>query len=194
MEAADRSAEEDPPRTAGLGLRDEAGGAGGCRSLRGCPGEQAVAPAEWTWEPRCCLLAPMPATLRTARITLPRPVSSAGGGPPSSELGGGEWEGFSPEPNCLGNFITVLGERPAACSPQGKGRGGRAGGSRRGGSREEGKARPEVARDGGQPRGRRGGLADEFHIRFAGKIPGWESRQEKPEDSVGGRQLEAHHS
>lgn len=101
------------------------GQAGGAAAA--CVGGRASrrrAAAGWTWKPRCCPLAPMPATPRMARITLPRPVSSAGGESSLLCAGGGKWEGFTSEPKCSGNFITVLGDCSLLCL-EGKGRRGR---------------------------------------------------------------------
>lgn len=114
------AAEEDPLSDCGARALEAAA------ACVGGPGNGRPAPAGWTWKPRCSLPAPMPATPRTARRTSPRPVS--GVGRESSLLcdGGGKWEGFTSEPNCLGNFIAVL--RDEICSLlclEGKGRRGR---------------------------------------------------------------------
>lgn len=104
------------------------------------PGSRRPAPAEWTCTPCCCPLAPMPATLPMAPTTSPLPVSGVGGESFPCWAGGGKWGGFAPDPNCLGNFIAVLGDK--LCSwlcLEGKEREvDRGGQSRRGRSRGEG--------------------------------------------------------
>lgn len=107
-----RAARGRPPfRTAGLREPGLGTRTGACGSLRGRTSELApAAPAGWTWKPRCCPPAPMPATPRRARITSPRPVRRAGGR--ASLLcaaEGGKREGFTSELNCLRNFMPVLG-------------------------------------------------------------------------------------
>lgn len=69
----------------------------------------------WTWQPLSCPSAPMPATPATppmARTTSPLAVSEVSG-EPSFLLwgGGGKQGGYTPEPNCSGNFITVHGDQ-----------------------------------------------------------------------------------
>lgn len=60
--------------------------------------------------------------------------------------GGGKWEGFTSQPNCLGNFITVLGEEICSLLAQ-RGRGEGVGQAGAGGAGA--KAHSKVTRDGG---------------------------------------------
>lgn len=93
--------------------------------------------------------------------------------------GEGKGGGITPEPNCLGNFQGFISGSAGCLARRGRGEGGGAGKGRRSWS----KGTFRSGKDGGQ---RRRGLAAEFQICSAGKIPGWESQQEMLEDSLWG--------
>lgn len=156
--------QEDPLPDCGARAPGRAGGAAAA-----CVGGRASrrrAAAGWTWEPRCCPLAPIPATPRMAPITSPRPVSSAGGEsslPCAGGVGNGKVSPLSqtaPE-----TLLQFLGRRPAVRFV-GRGRqGGGAGRGSWGGGREEGKGAFRSGR-GWWPAGDgdRGRLTQEFQM------------------------------
>jgi len=80
---------------------------------RSTPGSRRPAPAAWICKPRCCPLAPMPATSPMARIISHCRVSWS---PPSSGMGVENGKVSPPKPNCQGNFILqFLVIRSAVC-------------------------------------------------------------------------------
>lgn len=100
---------------------------------RPTPGSRRPAPAAWICKPRCCPLAPMPATSPMARIISHWRVSGVGS-PPSSRMGvenGKVSTSLAKLPGKL--YLTVLGDK--ICSLvclEGKRRGGDTGQHRRG--------------------------------------------------------------
>lgn len=103
-----RAAQEDPFGDCSERPRTGRAGAGGCRSLRGRAGQQATGTGRMDLD--ALLLTTGPNASNTSDS--PDNLTSAGeqGQSGASLLcaGGGKGEGFTSEPNCLGNFITVL--------------------------------------------------------------------------------------